>query len=154
MCDAWDTPATHTREDVIHAAMIRSGMCAARGLSESQACHPPGCEPSLLAAGVPAGVSPAPRVAREPGGLLPYPFTADHAELVSLASIALLAQQPVRMLLPDGWERPRNFPLPISACDSNAREYRPIAILEWVNDELSGANRASAARDRAKRAAA
>lgn len=71
MCDAWDAPATHTREDVIHAAMIRSGMCAARGLSESQACHPPGCEPSLLAAGVPAGVSPAPRVAREPGGLLP-----------------------------------------------------------------------------------
>lgn len=129
MCDSWDQPATHTREDVIHAAMIRSGMCAARGLSESQACHPPGC-------------------------LLPYPFTADHAELVSLASIALLAQQPVRMLLPDGWERPRNFPLPISACDSNAREYRPIAILEWVNDELSGANRASAARDRAKRAAA
>lgn len=109
MCDSWDQPATHTREDVIHAAMIRAGMCAARGLAESQACHPPGCEgpvttgwpagmlqddsrelskwlagragarqcardaaeKCLLAAGVPAGVSPAPRVAREPGGLLP-----------------------------------------------------------------------------------
>ena len=72
MCDAWDHPtATHTREDVIHAAMIRAGMCAARGLSESQACHPPGCAPSLLAAGVTASVSPAPRNTREPGGLLP-----------------------------------------------------------------------------------
>lgn len=59
------------REDVIHAASIRAMLCAARGLSESQACHPPGCDPSLLAAGVTASVSPAPRVAREPGGLLP-----------------------------------------------------------------------------------
>lgn len=31
------------REDVIHAAGIRAMLCAARGLSESQACHPPGC---------------------------------------------------------------------------------------------------------------
>ena len=61
MCDAWDHPtATHTREDVIHAAMIRAGMCAARGLSESQACHPPGCAPSLLLAGHAAGFAQAP----------------------------------------------------------------------------------------------
>lgn len=40
------------REDVIHAAAIRAALCAARGLSESQACHPPGCETSLLPAGV------------------------------------------------------------------------------------------------------
>ena len=31
------------REDVIHAASIRAMLCAARGLSESQACHPHGC---------------------------------------------------------------------------------------------------------------
>lgn len=55
MCDAWDTPATHTREDVIHAAMIRAGMCAARGLSESQACHPPGYE-GPVTTGWPAGM--------------------------------------------------------------------------------------------------
>ena len=38
------------REDVIHSAAIRAALCAARGLSESQGCHPPGC-PSLLPAG-------------------------------------------------------------------------------------------------------
>lgn len=32
-----------SREDIIHCAMIRAGLCAARGLPESQACHPPGC---------------------------------------------------------------------------------------------------------------
>jgi len=50
----------HTREDVIHAAMIRAGLCAARGLSESQACHPPGCETSLLPAGHSAGFAQRP----------------------------------------------------------------------------------------------
>ena len=55
MCDSWDQPATHTREDVIHAAMIRAGMCAARGLSESQACHPPGYE-GPVTTGWPAGM--------------------------------------------------------------------------------------------------
>ena len=33
------------------SAGIRAMLCAARGLSESQACHPPGCETSLLPAG-------------------------------------------------------------------------------------------------------
>lgn len=47
------------REDVIHAAGIRAMLCAARGLSESQACHPPGC-PSLLPAGVRASFAQAP----------------------------------------------------------------------------------------------
>jgi hypothetical protein len=32
------------RENIIHAAAIRAALCAARGLAESQACHPPGCE--------------------------------------------------------------------------------------------------------------
>lgn len=34
----------HAREDVIHAAGIRAMLCASRGLSDSQGCHPPGCE--------------------------------------------------------------------------------------------------------------
>ena len=55
MRDATDRPASHTREDVIEAAGIRAMLCASRGLSESQACHPPGCETSLLRAGVRAG---------------------------------------------------------------------------------------------------
>ncbi len=59
------------REDVIHAAMIRSGLCAARGLSESQACHPPGCEPSLLPAGRVAGFAQAPDCAPALGYFLP-----------------------------------------------------------------------------------
>ncbi len=44
------------REDVIHAAMIRAGLCAARGLSESQACHPPGCDAGVTTTGWPAGM--------------------------------------------------------------------------------------------------
>lgn len=71
MCDAWDAPASHTREDVIHAAGIRAMLCAARGLSESQACHPPGCETSLLRAGVRAGFAQAPAPAPALGAFLP-----------------------------------------------------------------------------------
>ena len=61
----------HTREDVIHAAMIRAGLCAARGLSESQACHPPGCETSLLPAGHSAGFAQAPTHAPALGAFFP-----------------------------------------------------------------------------------
>ena len=32
------------RDDIIAAAAIRAMLCASRGLAESQACHPPGCE--------------------------------------------------------------------------------------------------------------
>ena len=66
MCDAWDATASHTREDV-----IRAGMCAARGLSESQACHPPGYEPSVLSAGARAGFAQAPASAPALGAFLP-----------------------------------------------------------------------------------
>lgn len=31
------------RDDILASAMIRAALCAARGLAESQACHPPGC---------------------------------------------------------------------------------------------------------------
>ena len=58
------------REDVVHAAMIRAGLCAARGLSESQACHPPGC-PSLLPSGHAAGFAQAPDCAPALGAFLP-----------------------------------------------------------------------------------
>lgn len=75
-------------------------------------------------------------------------FTTEHAALVAMASTALLAQEPVRMTLPDDWIRPRNFPLPIKKTDGAVREYRPLAILEWVNDELSGANASAEARKR------
>jgi len=44
MCDAWDHPATHTREHVVKAAEIRAQLCASRGLPDSQACHPPGLD--------------------------------------------------------------------------------------------------------------
>lgn len=71
MHDATDRPASHTREDVIHAAGIRAMLCAARGLSESQACYPPGCETSLLRAGVRAGFAQAPAPAPALGAFLP-----------------------------------------------------------------------------------
>ena len=60
MHDATDRPASHTREDVIEVARILHELCADRGLSDSQACRPPGCEPSLLRAGVRASFAQAP----------------------------------------------------------------------------------------------
>lgn len=32
------------REDILAAAAIRAMLCASRGLSQSQACHPPGLD--------------------------------------------------------------------------------------------------------------
>lgn len=32
------------RDDIMASAAIRAMLCALRGLSQSQACHPPGCE--------------------------------------------------------------------------------------------------------------
>lgn len=64
-------------------------------------------------------------------------FTTDPKELALMACKALLRQQPVRMVLPEDWTRPDSFPLPIKADkDSPVREYRPLAVLEWVNDQL------------------
>jgi len=79
-------------------------------------------------------------------------FTTHPQTLVMLATHAILYQHPVRLVLNEGWTRPRNFPLPIKADKSTAnREYRPLAILEWVDGELSGENAAAEARERAAR---
>lgn len=65
-------------------------------------------------------------------------FTTDPELLAALACDALVRQVPVRLELPVDWERPRNFPLPILVVkDSRVRNYRPMAIFEWVNAELS-----------------
>ncbi len=64
-------------------------------------------------------------------------FTTDPKELALMACKAMLRQQPVRMVLPQGWERPEGYPLPLKADkESPVREYRPLAILEWVYDQL------------------
>ncbi len=76
-------------------------------------------------------------------------FTTDPKELALMACKALLRQQPVRMVLPEDWTRPDSFPLPIKADkDSPVREYRPLAILEWVNDLMAA--KATAERLRAR----
>ena len=71
------------------------------------------------------------------------PFTTDLPTLVALASAALLAQEPVRMVLPPDWARPHNFPLPVSRQPSGEpQSYRPLAVLEWVDAYLRGENTA------------
>lgn len=57
---------------------------------------------------------------------------------------------------PAGWQRPRNWPLPIAATEPAAdgtltRSYRPIAVLEWINEQVQ--NEAAAERMRAQQAA-
>lgn len=65
-------------------------------------------------------------------------FTSDLQKLVKLARSAIEKQQPVCMTLPKDWSRPRNFPLPIKAHkDTRQREYRPEAVLEWVEFVLN-----------------
>lgn len=70
-------------------------------------------------------------------------FTTDLPTLVALASAALLAQEPVRMVLPPDWARPHNFPLPIKREPAGEpQSYRPLAIMEWVDADLRGENKA------------
>ncbi len=54
----------------------------------------------------------------------------------------MLIQEPVSILHPAGWERD-GYPLPIKrmpAAENGTvtQEYRPLAILEYVQDVLSG----------------
>lgn len=72
-------------------------------------------------------------------------FTTDLPTLVALASAALLAQEPVRMVLPADWARPHNFP-----CRSSAS--RPVsrrATARWPS--WSGSTPNCAARTRRRR---
>lgn len=70
--------------------------------------------------------------------------TRDLKLLVELASDALLEQKLVPLRLPPKWERPTNFPLPNTKLavenddGSVTREYRAMALLEYVNYVLEG----------------
>lgn len=76
-------------------------------------------------------------------------FTTDHKALVEMASDALLAGDLVRMELPDGWKRPQDFPLPVKVDPRTpVREFRPLAIMEWVQAEISGEKAADRIRER------
>lgn len=73
-------------------------------------------------------------------------------EIVAVAGRALLAQQPVTVTHEAGWKR-SGFPLPIkkmapSSDGTTTQQYRPLALLEYVNGSLSGelASRQAAAR--------
>lgn len=70
----------------------------------------------------------------------PIRFTADPAALVAVASAAMLARQPVAVMLPAGWERPEYWPLPINKVSRSdgdrTQQYRPIAILEFAEHVL------------------
>lgn len=64
----------------------------------------------------------------------------------------LLMQRPMGITHQAGWKR-EGFPLPIKrmapdADGTTTQEYRPLAILEYVQDVLSGKIAARAMRDR------
>lgn len=74
------------------------------------------------------------------------------ASLARSATDALLAQRPVTVHHEPGWERD-GFPLPIKrmpALPSGfvVQDYRPLAILEYVHESLSGELAARRARDK------
>lgn len=75
----------------------------------------------------------------------PIRFTADPAALVAVACAAMLARQPVAVALPDGWERPESWPVPIRKVPRGTPDrvqlYRPMAILEFA-EHMLGAEQA------------
>lgn len=71
-------------------------------------------------------------------------FTRNLEGVVELASERLLEQKLARIQLPPNWTRPEFFPLPHTklaiehADGSVTREYRPLALLEYVHCVLEG----------------
>jgi hypothetical protein len=73
-------------------------------------------------------------------------------DLADRAIQALLMQQPVPITRPAGWEREPGFPLPIKKMEpdldgTTTQNYRPMALLEYVQEVLSGERKAAARRD-------
>lgn len=71
--------------------------------------------------------------------------------LAQQATAALLAQKPVTVTHPAGWERD-GFPLPIkrmqpSADGSVTQTYRPLVIFEYVHEKLSRPAKTEAAEE-------
>lgn len=67
---------------------------------------------------------------------------SNYTALVNQAAAALLARTTVTVTHPPGWVRD-GFPLPIKrqkadVFGSVTQDYRPLAILEYVNDKLNG----------------
>ena len=63
-------------------------------------------------------------------------FTTDLPTLGQAALKAMLAGENLTLVLPDFWERPRDFPLPVVRDKTNQEQpYRPIAVLEWIASE-------------------
>lgn len=64
-------------------------------------------------------------------------------ELAQKAVNCMLAQVPITVMHPAGWQRD-GFPLPIKRVDpspdgSTTQCYRPIAVLEWVDEKMAAA---------------
>lgn len=73
-------------------------------------------------------------------------------ELAQQAMEAMLAQQPVTLTHPSGWQR-NGFPLPIKREKANedgstTQTYRPLAIFEYIQEQLALAAAAERMKDR------
>ena len=71
----------------------------------------------------------------------PAPVADGLPGLARAAVDALLAQQPLTLRHEPGWVRPRGWPLPLlrrapAADGSITQQYRPIAVLEYVDEQL------------------
>ena len=71
----------------------------------------------------------------------PAPVADGLPGLARAAVDALLAQQPLTLRHEPGWVRPRGWPLPLLrrapvADGSITQQYRPLAVLEYVDEQL------------------
>lgn len=78
-----------------------------------------------------------------------------HYRLANSALSHLLKNTPMPITLRGG-ERPEGFPLPLKRVHGEGditQEYRPLAILEWIQDVVSGevARRAAAKKSKAEK---
>ena len=84
--------------------------------------------------------------------LVPEAKRVELTQLAQEAFDALLAQEYVTVTHAPDWER-NGYPLPVKRMKPDAagtvvQEYRPLALLEYVNDCLSGTIRSKEARER------
>jgi hypothetical protein len=67
------------------------------------------------------------------------PILPEHYETVATAALhALLAGQSITLTHPEGFAR-CGLALPLVRHEGNSRTYRPIAILDWINDQTAKA---------------
>lgn len=62
--------------------------------------------------------------------------TVDQLQILAFDAVScMFARTTIVIAHPPG-EWPKGFPLPVKRVPGNIQSYRPLAVLEWVNEKL------------------